>query len=230
MPYSKILVVEDEPDILELVATNLEREGFVVYRAPDGETGISLAASRSLDLVILDVMLPGMSGLDVFRHLRHSGFNQGVPIVFLTARSDEIDVVIGLELGVDDYITKPFSPRILMARVRSLLRRRQSGVNTAGTILEVPGITLDRVQYQVTVEGQGVALSAMEFSILELLLSSPGKVFSRAQIIQSVQGDTSATTDRSVDVHIVGLRKALGSRSDQIETIRGFGYRLKALR
>jgi len=229
MAHGKILVVEDSQDILDLVAFHLEDQGYYVYRATDGEAGIALAAAHGVDLVILDVMLPGINGLDVFRKLRQSEATRTVPVVLLTAKSDEIDVVIGLELGVDDYITKPFSPRILVARVGSLLRRHLDQQNPPDTILHIHGITFDKERYQVLVEGEPRYLSAMEFSILELLMHHPGKVFSRSEIIGSVQGGTSPVTDRSVDVHIVGLRKGLGPKGDQIETIRGVGYRLRAI-
>jgi two-component system phosphate regulon response regulator PhoB len=229
MAYRRILVVEDNQDLLELVAYHLEAQGYVVYRAMTGENGVALASSHSPDLIILDVMLPGINGLDVFRKLRQTETTRSIPVILLTAKSDETDIVIGLELGVDDYITKPFSPRILIARIRSLLRRNEEGTGIPlGLVLQIHGITLDKERHQVAIEGRERTLSATEFAILAHLMAHPGKVFSRSEIISSVQGGPSPVTDRSVDVHIVHLRKELGSKGDQIETIRGYGYRLRA--
>jgi len=225
----KILVVEDEPDVQELIVCHLEAQGYQVDRASTGEQGLQLALEGSPDLVMLDILLPGIDGLEVFRRLRQAEATQPLPIVFLTAKNEESDVVVGLELGADDFITKPFSPRILVARIRSLLRRQkdQLGVPT-GSVLQVHGVTLDKDLHQVTVDGRERSLSATEFSILETLMARPGKVFSRSEIIETVQKSPSGVTSRSVDVHIVGLRRRLGPKGRQIETIRGFGYRFRA--
>jgi two-component system, OmpR family, alkaline phosphatase synthesis response regulator PhoP len=230
MSFGKILVVEDSPDTLDLIGYHLESQGYLVERANTGEAGLAAVSDGSPDLVILDVMLPGIDGLDVFRQLRQSESTQSIPVILLTARNDESDVVLALELGVDDYLTKPFSPRILIARVRSLLRKHGERLGKhSASVLQVHGITLDKERHQVTVDGEERTLSATEFSILEHLMTQPGKVFSRSEIIESVQGGASPVTDRSVDVHIVGLRRELGRKGNRIETIRGFGYRLKAI-
>ena len=229
MARESILVVEDDQDLLDLVAYQLETQGYVVHQAPDGERGFALAVNHCPDLIVLDVMLPGMNGLDAFRKLRQDPVTRQIPVILLTAKSDETDIELGLELGVDDYITKPYSPRIFLARVRSTLRRHEAHrTNSTGLLLHVHGITLDKESHHITVEGREKSLSATEFSILAYLIANPGKVFSRSQIIENVQGDSSAVTDRSVDVHIVRLRKELGNKAGLIETIRGFGYRLKS--
>jgi two-component system phosphate regulon response regulator PhoB len=204
--YGKILVVEDNPDILELVAYNLEAQGYEVVRAMTGENGLSQAARAEPDLVILDVMLPGINGLDVCRKLKQQ------------------------ELGADDYITKPFSPKVLIARVRALLRRiGEEKVPDAGLILQVHGITMDTVRHEVLVEGEEVSVSATEFAILKHLMTNPGWVFSRNQIIDAVRGGNYPVTERSVDVQILGLRKKLGNQGQHIETVRGVGYRLRSV-
>jgi two-component system phosphate regulon response regulator PhoB len=228
--YGKILVVEDNPDILELVAYNLEAQGYEVVRAMTGENGLSQAARAEPDLVILDVMLPGINGLDVCRKLKQQESTRSLPVILLTAKSEDTDIISGLELGADDYITKPFSPKVLIARVRALLRRiGEEKVPDAGLILQVHGITLDTVRHEVLVEGEEVSVSATEFAILKHLMTNPGWVFSRNQIIDAVRGGNYPVTERSVDVQILGLRKKLGNQGQHIETVRGVGYRLRSV-
>jgi len=228
--YGKILVVEDNPDILELVAYNLEAQGYEVVRAMTGENGLSQAARAEPDLVILDVMLPGINGLDVCRKLKQQEATRFLPVILLTAKSEDTDIISGLELGADDYITKPFSPKVLIARVRALLRRvSEDKVPDAATILQVHGITMDTVRHEVTVEGVEVAVSATEFAILKHLMTNPGWVFSRNQIIDAVRGGNYPVTERSVDVQILGLRKKLAGQGQHIETVRGVGYRLRSV-
>jgi two-component system alkaline phosphatase synthesis response regulator PhoP len=228
--YGKILVVEDNPDILELVAYNLEAQGYEVTRAMTGENGLSQAARVLPDLVILDIMLPGINGLDVCRKLKQNEATRGIPVILLTAKSEDADIISGLELGADDYITKPFSPKVLIARVRAILRRvGEDKVPDAGLILQVHGITMDTVRHEVTVEGQEVDLSATEFAILKHLMTNPGWVFSRNQIIDAVRGGNYPVTERSVDVQILGLRKKLDTQGPHIETVRGVGYRMRSV-
>jgi two-component system phosphate regulon response regulator PhoB len=228
--YGKILVVEDNPDILELVAYNLEAQGYEVVRAMTGENGLSQAARAEPDLVILDVMLPGINGLDVCRKLKQQESTRSLPVILLTAKSEDTDIISGLELGADDYITKPFSPKVLIARVRALLRRiGEEKVPDAGLILQVHGITMDTVRHEVLVEGEEVSVSATEFAILKHLMTNPGWVFSRNQIIDAVRGGNYPVTERSVDVQILGLRKKLGNQGQHIETVRGVGYRLRSV-
>jgi len=228
--YGKILVVEDNPDILELVAYNLEAQGYEVIRAMTGENGLSQAVRAEPDLVILDVMLPGINGLDVCRKLKQQEATRALPVILLTAKSEDTDIISGLELGADDYITKPFSPKVLIARVRALLRRvSEDKVPDAATILQVHGITMDTVRHEVTVEGSEVAVSATEFAILKHLMTNPGWVFSRNQIIDAVRGGNYPVTERSVDVQILGLRKKLAGQGQHIETVRGVGYRLRSV-
>ncbi len=230
MAYGKILVVEDNPDILELVAYNLEAQGYEVTRAMTGENGLSQATRVSPDLVVLDVMLPGINGLDVCRKLKQNEATRALPVILLTAKSEDADIISGLELGADDYITKPFSPKVLIARVRAVLRRvSEDKVPDANLILQVHGITMDTVRHEVTVEGEEVAVSATEFAILKHFMTSPGWVFSRNQIIDAVRGGNYPVTERSVDVQILGLRKKLGPQGLHIETVRGVGYRLRSV-
>jgi len=228
--YGKILVVEDNADILELVAYNLEAQGYEVTRAMTGENGLSQAARVLPDLVVLDVMLPGINGLDVCRKLKQQEATRSIPVILLTAKSEDADIISGLELGADDYITKPFSPKVLIARVRALLRRvGEDKVPDAGIVLQVHGITMDTVRHEVTVEGIEVDLSATEFAILKHLMANPGWVFSRNQIIDAVRGGNYPVTERSVDVQILGLRKKLGTQGPHIETVRGVGYRMRSV-
>ncbi|NNM67464.1 MAG: response regulator [Spirochaetales bacterium] len=229
MGYGKILVVEDNPDILELVAYNLETEGYDVLRAMTGENGLAKVSSQKPDLLILDVMLPGINGLDVCRKLKQNEATRNMPILLLTAKSEDADIISGLEIGADDYITKPFSPKVLIARVRLALRRVSEEPSSAANenILQIHDIVLDTVRYGVTVEGSPVNMSATEFAILKHLMSNPGWVFSRNQIIDAVRGGNYPVTERSVDVQILGLRKKLGSQGVHVETVRGVGYRFR---
>lgn len=230
MAYGKVLVVEDNPDILELVAYHLEAQGYEVVRAMTGENALAQAGKTAPDLVILDVMLPGINGLDVCRKLKQQEATRSIPVLLLTAKSEDTDIISGLELGADDYITKPFSPKVLVARVRAVLRRvSEDKIPDAATVLQVHGITMDTVRHEVTVEGEEVAVSATEFAILKHLMTNPGWVFSRNQIIDAVRGGNYPVTERSVDVQILGLRKKLASQGRHIETVRGVGYRLRSV-
>jgi len=222
-----ILVVDDEEDILELVQYNLSREGYQVRQAGTGEEGLKIARQKKPDLVILDLMLPGVDGLEVCKNLKNDPKTAHIPIIMLTAKSEEADMVTGLELGADDYIPKPFSPRVLLARVKTVLRRklRESVEETETIKIEEMVITPGR--HEVLVKGKPIQLTFTEFRILHTLARRPGWVFSRYQIVDAVRGEDYPVTDRSVDVQIVALRKKLGSYGHYIETVRGVGYRFK---
>jgi two-component system alkaline phosphatase synthesis response regulator PhoP len=225
MAKEKILVVDDEEDILELVRHHLKREGYEVQCAATGEKALQLARRESFDLIILDLMLPGMDGREVTRTLRGDPRTKHMPILMLTAKGEESDVVTGLELGADDYLTKPFSPRILVARSRAVLRRAMMEPADENAIIEVQGITIHPGRRSVTIQGAPVNLTYTEFQVLCVLARRPGWVFTRSQIVDLVRGDDYPVTDRSVDVQIVGLRKKLGEFGSLIETVRGVGYR-----
>jgi len=222
-----ILAVDDEEDILELVDYNLTKEGFRVIRVTSGEKALELAKTERPDLVILDLMLPGLDGLEVCKHLRSARATSDIPIVMLTAKGEEADIVLGLELGADDYVTKPFSPRVLTARVRAVLRRRSRGVANEDAPIKIGGIEIHPGRHEVLVGGKPVRLTFTEYEILSFLARRPGWVFTRYQIVEAVRGGEYAVTDRSVDVQIVGLRKKLGKSGISIETVRGVGYRFK---
>lgn len=225
----KLLIVEDEADIRELISFNLEMSGYEVEKARDGEEGLALAKSKKFDLIILDLMLPGMDGIKVCSQLRKNPSTADVPVIMLTARSEDDDIVNGLETGADDYITKPFSPRILIARVKAALRRSSSVVKEENTtIISIHGIRIDSARHEVSLDGETVNLSATEFAILRFLAKNPGWVFSRNQIIDSVKGEDYPVTARAVDVQILGIRRKLGDQGSIIETVRGIGYRMRS--
>jgi len=233
MAKDNILIIEDEEDILALVQYNLLREGYRVRCAASGEEGLQAALEEPPELILLDLMLPGMDGLEVCRRLRQEAATRQVPVVMLTAKGEEADIVAGLELGADDYLPKPFSPRVLIARIRAVLRRRQQAeaetAPAAGEegVLHVHELTIHPGRNEVLVDGEPVELTFTEFRVLQLLASRPGWVFTRNQIVDAVRGDSYAVTDRAVDVQIVGLRRKLGSCGKYIETVRGVGYRFK---
>ena len=229
MAKEQILVIEDEEDILALVHYNLVREGFRVATATSGEEGLKAAQAQPPELILLDLMLPGIDGLEVCRALKGVAATAGVPVVMMSAKGEEADVVAGLELGADDYITKPFSPRILIARVRAVLRRRAAEAmgREAGEAIVFSGLTIHPGRNEVLVGGVPVELTFTEFRVLHTLASRPGWVFTRYQIVNAVRGEDYAVTDRAVDVQVVGLRKKLGPCGKYIETVRGVGYRFK---
>jgi two-component system alkaline phosphatase synthesis response regulator PhoP len=227
MTKERILVVEDEEDILELVRFNLSREGYSVMGAASGEEAWRLASSELPDLIVLDLMLPGIDGLEVTKIIRNDSRTRDIPIIMLTAKGEEADIVTGLELGADDYITKPFSPRILVARVRAVLRRKVKETAEESSVLKIHDLVIHPGRHEVLVEGKPVELTFTEFGILGYLARRPGWVFTRSQIVDAVRGDDYFVTDRAVDVQIVGLRKKLGPASRYIETVRGIGYRFR---
>ncbi|MCK9375342.1 MAG: response regulator transcription factor [Syntrophobacterales bacterium] len=227
MPKEHILVVEDEEDILELLRYNLNKEGYRVTGVLSGEEALRTARSQPPDLVILDLMLPGIDGLTVCRELKQDAKTREAPIIMLTAKGEEADVVAGLELGADDYVTKPFSPRVLLARLRAVLRRRVAAPPPETDAIVLHDLAIHPGRHEVLVRGEHVELTSTEFRLLTFLARRPGWVFTRAQIVQGVQGEDYSVSERAVDVQIVGLRKKLGPAGPYIETVRGVGYRFK---
>jgi two-component system phosphate regulon response regulator PhoB len=221
-----ILVVEDEADLADLLKYNLEREGFRCRCATDGESGLAEALEEPPDLLILDRMLPRMSGDQVISRVRREPVMAGLPILMLTAKAEESDELVGFALGADDYITKPFSMKLLLARVVALLRR-SNAPPTQQDVLSAGPISLDRDRRDVTAFGKVIALTATEFGILRELIAARGRVLSRNQLIDSVLGETAVVTDRTIDVHVAALRRKLGRASSLIQTVRGVGYAIR---
>jgi two-component system phosphate regulon response regulator PhoB len=227
MAKQKILAVDDEEDILELLRFNLTKEGFAVVCAASGEEALKSALSKRPDLILLDLLLPGMDGLEVAKRLKNDPSTKDIPVIMVTAKGEEADIVTGLEVGAEDYITKPFSRKVLIARVRAVLRRKASAPTDDQEVLSVHDLTIHPGRREVLVKGKPVVLTFTEFGILNFLARRPGWVFTRSQIVDAVKGDEYFVTDRAVDVQIVGLRKKLGSAAKAIETVRGVGYRFK---
>jgi len=227
MTPTRIVVVEDEATLLELLTFNLAKEGFLVCPCASGEEGLAAARRSPPDLVLLDLMLPGIDGLAVCRALKGDPQTAKVPVVMLTARGEESDIVAGLELGADDYVTKPFSPRVLLARLRSVLRRRGQVAVPEDAAVSHLGVTVNPGRHEVLVGDEAVQLTATELRLLHVLIRRPGWVFTRDQIISAVHGDDYPVTDRSIDVQVVSLRKKLGAAGTLVETVRGVGYRFK---
>ena len=223
----KILVVDDEEDIRELVSYNLLRDGYMVDSAVSGEEALKITKKNKHDLILLDLMLPGIDGLETARRLKNDSSTTSIPIIILTAKGEEADIVTGLELGADDYVTKPFSPRILNARVKAVLRRKEKAGTQKDDFVKIFDLELDPGRREIKVSGRTVDLTFSQFQLLHFLIKRPGWVFTRTQIIDAVQGDDYAVTDRSVDVQIVSLRKKLGTSGKYIETVRGVGYRFR---
>lgn len=229
-PKAHILVVDDEEDIQELVRYNLEREGYRVTCAGSGEKAVEIAGRDAVDMIVLDLMLPGIDGLEVTRTLKAKPATAAIPILMLSAKGEEADIVTGLELGADDYVPKPFSPRELLARIRAVQRRSdRKGENGEGEALVLGAMEIRPGMAQVKAGGEALELTFSEFSLLLLLARRPGWVFTRSQIVDGVRGDNYAVTDRSVDVIVAGLRKKLGDFSGYVETVRGIGYRFKEM-
>ena len=225
-----ILVVEDERDIADLVKYHLEKAGLSAHVAGDGRQALDLIGRDRPDLVILDLMLPGLDGLEVCRRLRGNGATQGIPIIMLTAKAEEVDRIVGLEMGADDYVPKPFSPRELVARVKAVLRRTTAPQAVGEVPLAAGGLRLDPGRHEVTRDGRPVALSAMEFRLLEFLLRHPGRAYTRAQLLDHVWGHDRFVEPRTVDVHIRRLREKVEddpAHPTLILTVRGLGYRLR---
>ena len=226
MPKSLIAVIEDERDIQDMIAYNLQREGYEVVTAERGDEGLALVQDKRPDLIILDLMLPGLDGLSVCQSIRFDTTTQEIPIIVLSAKSEEADVVIGLGLGADDYMPKPFSPRELLARVKAVLRRGGNQQQKAEDTLVHEGLRVDLLRHQVFLNDEELKLTATEFGLLATLVEQPGRVFSREQLINRVLGERVVVIDRNIDVHIRSVRKKLGADSGLIETVRGVGYRI----
>lgn len=227
MAQEKILLVDDEEDILELLAYNLKREGYQTVGVTTGEAALKKIETDTPDLMILDLMLPGIDGLEITRILKSKPKTARIPIIMLSAKGEESDVVAGLELGADDYITKPFSPRILIARVKAMIRREAIPLDDSDDVITVHNCMIHPGRREVTIEGRSIELTYTEFQVLYYLARRPGWVATRTQIVDAVRGTDYFVTDRSVDVQIVGLRKKLGTWGKNIETVRSVGYRLK---
>ncbi|MCH7622691.1 MAG: response regulator transcription factor [Nitrospinae bacterium] len=227
MSEENILVVEDEKDIQELVRYNLSREGYRVTCADSGEEALKTVKSLLPDLVVLDLMLPCMDGLEVCRRMKKEPDMAHIPIIMLTAKGDESDIVAGLEIGADDYVTKPFNLKVFVTRVRAVLRRSNNEAPREEEILRFPELVIHPGRHEVLVEDKAISLTYTEFGILKYLASRPGWVFTRNQIVEAVRGDGYSVTERSVDFQVVGLRKKLAGAAGRIETVRGVGYRFK---
>ncbi len=227
MPGEKVLVVEDEEDIQELIRYNLAREAYNVTCVTCGEEGLKSAQSTSPDLIVLDLMLPGVDGLEVCKTLKSNQETASIPVVMVTAKGEESDVVTGLELGADDYVTKPFSPKILLSRIKAVLRRKTEAPADINGVIQIKELTIHPGRHEVLVQNESVDLTFTEFKILQTLASRPGWVFTRSQIVDAVRGENYAVTDRSVDFQVVGLRRKLGDCADYIQTVRGVGYRFQ---
>ncbi|MBC8438876.1 MAG: response regulator [Deltaproteobacteria bacterium] len=228
MTKETILIVDDEEDILELIKYNLKNGGYSILTAQSGEQAIKIAKQSRPDLIVLDLMLPGMDGLEVTRYLRSNEETRDMPIVMLTAKGEESDIITGLELGANDYISKPFSPKVLTARIRAIFRRRKKNtMEPADSIKQEGDLTIDRARHVVTIQGNTLDLTLSEFELLSFLADKKGWVFTRGQIVDAIRGENYAVTERSIDVVIVGLRKKLKNYASIIETVRGVGYRFK---
>lgn len=221
----KILLVDDEPDILEFIRYNLAKEGFKVLTAGTGKEAIEIAKNEIPDLVVLDVMMPEMDGIETCRELREIPKLQNTIIAFLTARNEDYSQIAGFDSGADDYITKPIKPRVLISRIKALLRRRSGVADTSESVVEVQGLVIDRSRYLVTKDGEVFNLPKKEFELLALLASKPGKVFTRDEILDRVWGDLVVVGDRTIDVHIRKLREKIGE--DSIKTVKGVGYKFE---
>jgi DNA-binding response OmpR family regulator len=222
----KIVIIEDEPDILEVLSYNLKREGFLVLTAIDGDAGLSLIKREKPDLVLLDLMLPGMDGVEICSNIKNDTELHNTLVIMVTAKGEESDIVLGLGVGADDYVSKPFSPKELIARVKAVLRRGVLLELEAGKEkIEYGDLSIDTKKHKVLVKGEEIKLTATEFRILHYLVSHAGRVFSREQLLNKALGNTSVVVDRNIDVHIRGIRKKLAMQPPLIETIRGIGYR-----
>jgi two-component system phosphate regulon response regulator PhoB len=227
MQKKQIVVVEDEPDILEVLCYNLKREGYQVYESLDGLEGLNLIEQKIPDIVILDLMLPGIDGLEICKKIKSNKRTQHVPIIMVTAKGEESDVVLGLGMGADDYIPKPFSPKELIARVKAVLRRgEQLKDPSENESIEIDGLRIDANKHQVSIDGISIKMTASEFRLLFCLASRPGQVFTREQLLNhTTSEEVVAVVDRNIDVHIRSIRKKIGGDRSYIETIRGVGYR-----
>jgi two-component system, OmpR family, phosphate regulon response regulator PhoB len=226
MARPRILIIEDERGLTDVLTYNLQREGYDTVVAHDGQEGLRKAQMHLPDVILLDLMLPGLNGLDVCRELRAGERTRNVPIVMLTAKAEETDHVVGFSLGADDYVTKPFSVKVLMQRIKALQRRVEAGVDS-GDAIEHLGVRIDRVRHRASVDGDELDLTPTEFRLLECMLRQPGRAFSRPQLMDVAIGEGAIVLERTIDVHIKTLRKKLGTKLEYIETVRGVGYRFR---
>ncbi len=225
----KILVVDDETDLLELVRYNLAKEGYDVSCVTSGEEALKAVRKDAPDLMVLDLMLPAVDGLEVCRRLKADARTRDIPIVMLTAKSEETDVIVGLDRGADDYIAKPFSPRVLTARIKALLRRHDAQRQAESEVtIDVHELSIHPGRHEVTLAGIPIDLTYTEFALLAFLAKRPGWAYTRTQIVDAVKGEDYPVTERSVDVQVAGLRKKLGDFGNYVETVRGVGYRFRA--
>src|SRR5438067_10992363 len=226
MPKAKVLVIEDDRSLAEVLSYNLKAAGYEVLLSTDGQDGLLRAETKSPDLVVLDLMLPVVDGLDVCRRLRARAATREIPIIMLTAKAEESDEIVGCWLGADDYGTKPFSVKVLLERIKALRRRRTSD-GASDEVTSKLGVTVDRRRHQAAIEGSSLALTRSEFRLLDTLIRQPGRVFERAELIDAALGEDTMVMERTIDVHIRALRRKLGERADVIETVRGVGYRFR---
>jgi len=227
MPKSKILVIEDDRAISEILVYNLDKAGYEVTLAIDGRDGVNQAQLKLPEVILLDVMLPIIDGVEVCRRLRSKPETATAIIIMLTAKTEEADQLIGFSVGADDYVTKPFSVRVLMERIKALQRRKTAKLDDENDVVARAGISLDRRRYRVNVEGQLVELTKSEFRLLDTLIRPPGRAFDRTELIDSALGEDTLVLERTIDVHIRALRKKIGPNADAIETVRGVGYRFR---
>ena len=227
MSKQNILVIEDEEDIRELLVYNLSKEGYSVIAVESGELGLEHAASDQPDLILLDLMLPGIDGFTVCRKLKGAEATRNIPVMIASAKGEEADIITGLEIGADDYIAKPFSPKVLVARIRALLRRSKQTAVDENAKISIHKLVINPKKYKIKLAGKKLDLTANEFKVLHFLASHAGWVFTRYQIVNAVRGENYVVTERAMDVQIAGLRKKLGKYADYIETVRGIGYRFR---
>jgi len=228
MKNRTIVVIEDEPDIRDVIEHNLKREGFLVLCRGDGDEGLTLILRQTPDLILLDLMLPTIDGLEICKRLKERPDTRGIPVVMVTAKGEEQDIVRGLEMGADDYVTKPFSPKELIARVKTVLRRGPpKDPEDSRETITWDGVVIDRGRHRVTVDGDAVAFTASEFRLLSVLASHPGRVFTRDSLLDRVIGGDAPVVDRNIDVHVGQVRQKLGPYRSLIETVRGVGYRFR---
>jgi two-component system phosphate regulon response regulator PhoB len=221
-----ILIIEDDQSLADVLAYNLRQEGYEVQVASDGRDGLSRAHVKRPDLIVLDVMLPVVDGLEVCRRLRADPSTRSTLILMLTAKAEETDQVVGFSLGADDYVTKPFSVKVLIERIKALQRRRAQAASSE-VVVSSQGVTVDRTRHQAIVEGRFLPLTRSEFRLLDTLIRQPGRVFRRSELIDAALGEDTMVLERTIDVHIRGLRRKMGDSSELIETVRGIGYRFR---
>lgn len=227
MQNQKILIIEDDEDIMELVEYNLKKNSYQSKGALSGEIGLELLKKDRPDLIILDLMLPGINGFEVCANIKNNPETTNIPVIMLTAKGEDSDIVAGLEMGADDYITKPFSPNVLVARIKSALRKNTTAEGADKSVLKIEELVIHPGRHEVTIKNEPLELTTTEFNVLHLMAKRPGWAFSRYQIVSLVKGDDYCVTDRAVDVMIVGLRKKLKDYGHYIETVRGVGYKFK---